>query len=216
MRYMISILLLLVASLGAITGAAELTHPQQVAQAGLERLSPLEPDTEEWWKALEQLQTDLTPYESQGLHALAFHYKTHDACTVSLALGFVGRQHPQQTVSLMTSALPLPERGDDLCVLEGMVLLGPPAYPSLIACGIQDSVSSAWVCLDALIVQVSDLPDAIEAMGLLGRDGIRDPPTSQSGIRKVTKRFEAWWSANEQEVTWSQKTRRLTRNGVAH
>ena len=133
-----------------------------------------------------------------------------DSCHTSFLLAVVGRENAVRAAELLIKALPLSERADDLCVLGGLLWLGPSSYPALFACAEQRRVGQSYWCLTALVAQVTELDDVNREIGIMGSDGeVSDPPLKRSEIRKMARRWKNWWEANKDSVDWDRKTRQL-------
>lgn len=132
-----------------------------------------------------------------------------DTCKVATLLGVVGRKN-EVAAKYLISSVPMPERSEDICVVGGLVDMGPSAYDALVQCALNSgSRVRAYYCALALVAQTVETSFP-EEIGLgSGTQWDQEFPTSRGGIRRVTREWKEWWQEHESELVWNPNTSKL-------
>jgi hypothetical protein len=163
-------------------------------------------------RQLEELLSLSHPTTDQTLEIQALLHEKYQAgsvprCGIAFLAGYLGRLAPANAVRILLASVPPPERSQDSCYIQALMIIGPPAYkPILEHISVEDDRNRAYFATMALVAQTTKTDFPLQAG--LGRQEKweRSFPKSIRGLRRLSREWEEWWNAHENEYLWNPKT----------
>jgi hypothetical protein len=128
-------------------------------------------------------------------------------CSIAHLVGYLGRGAPKEAVDVLLASAPPPERSQDPCFIRALMTVGPTGYkPILERISSEKDRVRVYIGVMALVAQTirTDFP----VIAGLGKQDEWDEsfPTSIRGLRRLAKKWEKWWSANEGKYSLDPET----------
>jgi hypothetical protein len=128
-------------------------------------------------------------------------------CGIALLTGYLGRIAPKESVEVLLSSAPPPERSEDFCFVRALMSVGPDGYVPIRE-RIANETDSARLYIGVMALVAPTIKTEFPTVAGIGNEEEWDKsfPKSRRSLRKLATKWEKWWVANENRLAWNPDT----------